>query len=83
MDRKLGRNKGDSEELITFVKDRPGHDKRYAIDASKINSELRWRPSVTFEEGIEETIDWYLKNDKWLENVTNGDYQKYYLKQYK
>lgn len=83
MDRKLGRAQGESEELITFVKDRPGHDKRYAIDASKINSELGWRPSVTFEEGIEETIDWYLKNDKWLENVTTGDYQKYYLKQYK
>ncbi|MCM8570497.1 dTDP-glucose 4,6-dehydratase [Gramella jeungdoensis] len=83
MDRKLGRNRGESEELITFVKDRPGHDKRYAIDASKINSELGWRPSVTFEEGIEETIDWYLKNEKWLVNVTTGDYQKYYLKQYK
>lgn len=83
MDRKLGRSQGESAELITFVKDRPGHDKRYAIDASKINSELGWRPSVTFEEGIEETIDWYLKNEKWLENVTTGDYQKYYLKQYK
>jgi dTDP-glucose 4,6-dehydratase len=65
------------------VKDRPGHDKRYAIDASKINKELGWAPSVTFEEGLEKTIDWYLDNQEWLENVTSGDYQKYYSLQYK
>lgn len=82
MDEKLGREKGTSEKLITFVKDRPGHDLRYAIDASKINSELGWKPSVTFEEGLSKTIDWFLENKEWLENVTSGDYQKYYDKQY-
>ena len=82
MDRKLGRNEGESLSLITYVKDRPGHDKRYAIDATKINKELGWQPSVTFEEGLEETIDWYLNNSEWLENVTNGSYQKYYEQQY-
>ncbi|MFM2229255.1 MAG: dTDP-glucose 4,6-dehydratase [Bacteroidota bacterium] len=83
MDRKLERNPGTSEELITFVKDRPGHDLRYAIDASKINSELGWKPSVTFEEGLEQTVDWYLANENWLKNVTSGAYQKYYENQYK
>ena len=83
MDNKLNRPEGKSAELITFVKDRPGHDLRYAIDASKINKELGWKPSVTFEEGLEQTIDWYLENTDWLNNVTSGAYQKYYEKQYK
>ena len=83
MDKKLNRPEGKSAELITFVKDRPGHDLRYAIDASKINKELGWKPSVTFEEGLEQTIDWYLENTDWLNNVTSGAYQKYYEKQYK
>ncbi|MFT3795387.1 dTDP-glucose 4,6-dehydratase [Flavobacterium sp.] len=82
MDRKLGRNPGSSAELITYVKDRPGHDLRYAIDATKINKELGWEPSVTFEQGLERTIDWYLSNEDWLKNVTSGQYQKYYEKQY-
>lgn len=82
MDTKLGRSNGESEQLITYVKDRPGHDLRYAIDASKINKELGWKPSVTFEEGLEQTIDWYLSNTEWLNNVTSGEYQKYYEKQY-
>ncbi|MFD0834742.1 dTDP-glucose 4,6-dehydratase [Mariniflexile aquimaris] len=82
MDEKLKRPKGSSEKLITYVKDRPGHDLRYAIDASKINKELGWKPSVTFEEGLNKTIDWYLDNDDWLQNVTSGDYQLYYEKQY-
>jgi dTDP-glucose 4,6-dehydratase len=82
MDSKLGRSKGESEKLITYVKDRPGHDLRYAIDASKIKDELGWKPSVTFEEGLKETIDWYLDNTKWLENVTSGKYQEYYAAQY-
>lgn len=82
MDEKLGRPEGESARLITFVKDRPGHDLRYAIDASKINSELGWKPSVTFEEGLQQTIDWYLDNTQWLNNVTSGEYAKYYEKQY-
>jgi dTDP-glucose 4,6-dehydratase len=82
MDEKLGRNKGASQELITYVKDRPGHDLRYAIDASKINTELGWKPSVTFEEGLEKTINWYLNNEEWLQNVTSGTYKDYYKKQY-
>lgn len=82
MDEKLGRAAGTSEELITYVKDRPGHDRRYAIDANKIKNELGWEPSVTFEEGLSITIDWYLNNQEWLDNVTSGDYQKYYEKQY-
>ena len=82
MDSKLGREAGTSYRLITYVKDRPGHDLRYAIDASKINRELGWKPSVTFEQGLEKTIDWYLSNKDWLQNVTSGDYQKYYEKQY-
>ena len=82
MDEKLGRPEGESQSLITFVKDRPGHDLRYAIDASKINKELGWKPSVTFEEGLAKTIDWFLENKEWLEHVTSGDYQKYYEKQY-
>ena len=82
MDEKLGRPAGTSEALITYVKDRPGHDLRYAIDASKINKELGWKPSVTFEEGLSATIDWYLQNTEWLQHVTSGDYQKYYEEQY-
>ena len=82
MDNKLNRERGSSEKLIKFVKDRPGHDLRYAIDATKINQQLGWAPSVTFEEGLERTIDWYLANTSWLENITSGAYQEYYKKQY-
>ena len=82
MDEKLGRASGDSEKLITYVKDRPGHDRRYAIDASKIKSELGWEPSVTFEEGLAETVEWYLSNSEWLDEVTSGEYQKYYDQMY-
>ena len=82
MDKKLGRGAGESEKLITYVKDRPGHDKRYAIDASKLNQKLGWKPSVTFEEGLEKTVDWYLENEEWLKHVTSGEYQKYYTAQY-
>jgi dTDP-glucose 4,6-dehydratase len=82
LDKKLGRVEGESEKLITYVKDRAGHDLRYAIDATKIKRELGWEPSLQFEEGIEKTIDWYLENEAWLENVTSGDYQKYYEEQY-
>ena len=82
MDEKLGREKGSSEKLITYVKDRPGHDRRYAIDATKINKELGWAPSVTFEEGLAITIDWYLSNAEWLKNVTSGTYQEYYDNMY-
>ena len=82
MDEKLGRAPGTSAQLITYVKDRPGHDKRYAIDANKINKELGWSPSVTFEEGLSKTIDWYLENHEWLNHVTSGDYHNYYQKQY-
>jgi dTDP-glucose 4,6-dehydratase len=82
MDVKLERAPGTSEGLITYVKDRPGHDRRYAIDASKINRELGWEPSVTFEEGLAQTIDWYLQNEDWLKHVTSGDYQHYYQTQY-
>jgi dTDP-glucose 4,6-dehydratase len=82
MDQKLSRPEGTSQGLITYVKDRPGHDLRYAIDASKINKELGWKPSVTFEEGLEKTINWYLNNEEWLQNVTSGSYKDYYQKQY-
>jgi dTDP-glucose 4,6-dehydratase len=82
MDEKLGNSEGTSEKLITFVKDRPGHDKRYAIDASKISKALGWKPSVTFEEGLSQTIDWYLQNQEWLKHVTSGAYQEYYKLQY-
>ena len=83
MDNKLSKDFGTSQKLITYVKDRPGHDLRYAIDATKINSDLGWSPSVTFEEGLSKTIDWYLENDDWLGSVTSGNYKKYYQKQYK
>ena len=82
MDKKLGREDGESEKLITFVKDRPGHDLRYAIDATKLNKSLGWSPSVTFEEGLQITIDWFFDNQDWLNHVTSGEYQKYYDKQY-
>ena len=82
MDQKLERPEGSSEKLITFVKDRAGHDLRYAIDASKIMKELGWEPSLQFEEGLEKTVDWYLQNEEWLNNVTSGNYQDYYKKQY-
>jgi dTDP-glucose 4,6-dehydratase len=82
MDRKLGRNIGESAKLITFVKDRAGHDLRYAIDCSKLQNELGWNPSLQFEEGLEKTVDWYLANENWLNNVTSGDYRQYYENQY-
>ncbi|WP_183579067.1 dTDP-glucose 4,6-dehydratase [Mucilaginibacter sp. X5P1] len=82
MDEKLGREAGTSAKLITYVKDRPGHDLRYAIDASKINKELGWSPSVTFEEGLSATIDWFLSNKTWLNNITSGAYAHYYETQY-
>ncbi|TRZ75114.1 MAG: dTDP-glucose 4,6-dehydratase [Bacteroidetes bacterium] len=82
MDRKLNRPQGTSAQLITFVKDRAGHDLRYAIDSSKLQRELGWKPSLQFEEGLEKTVDWYLANEEWMNNITSGDYQKYYESQY-
>jgi dTDP-glucose 4,6-dehydratase len=82
MDKKLGRPDGESAKLITFVKDRPGHDLRYAIDATKLNKELGWTPSLQFEEGLEKTVDWYIGHQDWVKEVTSGDYQKYYTEQY-
>lgn len=82
MDRKLGRPEGTSLQLITYVTDRAGHDLRYAIDASKLRAELGWEPSIRFAEGFEKTVDWYLANEKWLDNVTSGSYQDYYRKMY-
>ena len=82
MDKKLNRPEGTSEKLITFVKDRAGHDMRYAIDSSKLQSELGWTPSLQFEEGLEKTVDWYLTNEEWLQNVVSGEYEKFYQKQY-
>ncbi|MFN6015873.1 MAG: dTDP-glucose 4,6-dehydratase [Flavobacteriales bacterium] len=82
MDRKLGRAEGDSEKLITFVTDRKGHDQRYAIDASKLEKDLGWTPSIKFEEGLERTVDWYLKNPEWVRKVTSGEYQSYYSNMY-
>ena len=82
MDKKLGRPEGTSEQLIQHVPDRPGHDKRYAIDATRLTNELGWKPSVTFEEGLEKTVDWYLQNEEWTKHVTSGDYQQYYDQQY-
>ncbi len=82
MDKKLNRPAGESAKLITYVKDRPGHDLRYAIDATRLNKELGWTPSLQFEEGLEKTVDWYLKNQDWVKEVTSGDYQKYYNEQY-
>ena len=82
MDDKLGRTAGTSAELITYVTDRAGHDKRYAIDATKLSTEIGWQPSVTFEEGLSKTIDWYLANQDWVAKVTSGAYQEYYEKMY-
>ena len=82
MDQKLGREQGESEKLITYVTDRAGHDLRYAIDATKLKKELEWEPSLQFEEGLDKTIDWYLANEGWMNNVTSGDYQKYYEEMY-
>lgn len=82
MDKKLGRADGESAKLITFVTDRAGHDLRYAIDSTKLQRELGWTPSLQFEEGLEKTVDWYLSNEAWLENVTSGNYQSYYEDQY-
>ncbi|MBN1252907.1 MAG: dTDP-glucose 4,6-dehydratase [Bacteroidales bacterium] len=82
LDDKLNREKGESEKLITFVKDREGHDLRYAIDFSKINKQFDWKPSLDFKTGLENTVDWYLTNKKWLENVVSGDYLNFYKKQY-
>jgi len=82
MDIALGNEAGTAEGLITYVKDRPGHDKRYAIDANKLKNELGWEPSLQFEEGLEKTIAWYLSNEEWMDNITSGDYQKYYDQQY-
>lgn len=82
MDEKLKRAEGESAKLITYVKDRAGHDLRYAIDATKLNKELGWSPSLQFEEGLEKTVDWYLHNEEWVNHVTSGDYQKFYHEQY-
>jgi dTDP-glucose 4,6-dehydratase len=82
MDQKLDRPKGSSEKLITFVKDRAGHDHRYAIDANKIKKDLNWEPSIQFEEGLEKTVDWYLANEAWIIAITSGDYRQYYKDQY-
>ena len=78
MDIALGNETGTAEGFITYVKDRPGHDKRYAIDANKLKNELGWEPSLQFEEGLAKTIAWYLENEKWMDNITSGDYQNYY-----
>ncbi|MDH6354360.1 dTDP-glucose 4,6-dehydratase [Dysgonomonas sp. PH5-45] len=83
VDRMLGRSEGESEKLITYVQDRAGHDLRYAIDSSKLKNELGWEPSLQFEEGIEKTVKWYLDNEEWLDQVTSGEYEKYYAKMYK
>ena len=82
MDKKLGRAEGESAKLITFVKDRAGHDLRYAIDSTKLQRELGWKPSLQFEEGLEKTVDWYMQNQEWMDNIINGDYKNYYEKQY-
>ena len=82
MDNKLQREPGTSEKLISYVTDRAGHDLRYAIDASKLSNDLGWKPSLQFEEGLEKTVDWYLNNEDWLNNITSGDYKKYYDNQY-
>ncbi|RZJ83250.1 MAG: dTDP-glucose 4,6-dehydratase, partial [Chryseobacterium sp.] len=82
MDQKLGREAGESAKLITYVTDRAGHDLRYAIDSSKLQNQLDWVPSLQFEEGLAKTVDWYLQNEDWLNNVTSGNYQSYYNKQY-
>ena len=82
MDEKLGREAGTSEKLITYVTDRAGHDLRYAIDSTKLQNELGWKPSLQFEEGLAKTVEWFLANEEWLNNVTSGNYKTYYDKQY-
>ena len=82
VDRLLGRNVGEDMDLITFVTDRLGHDARYAIDSSKLQKELGWEPSLQFEEGIEKTVRWYLDNQEWMDNITSGEYEKYYEEMY-
>ncbi len=82
MDNRLGRPAGTSEKLITYVKDRPGHDLRYAIDSSKLQDELGWKPIPDFGEGLGKTVDWYLANTQWLERIISGDYEKYYDRMY-
>ena len=82
VDKALGRNEGQSLNLITYVTDRQGHDLRYAIDSSRLKNELGWEPSLRFEEGLEKTVRWYLDNEEWLREVTSGDYQQYYEKMY-
>ena len=82
LDGRLGRAAGENRTLITFVKDRPGHDRRYAIDASRLQADLGWGPAYTFEQGIAETIDWYLANQEWVTEVTSGAYREYYTRQY-
>ena len=83
VDRILGNPEGSSEDLITYVTDRAGHDLRYAIDSTKLQRELGWEPSLQFEEGIEKTVRWYLNNQEWMDNITSGDYEKYYDEMYK
>jgi dTDP-glucose 4,6-dehydratase len=82
LDSRIGRKPGENRQLITFVKDRPGHDRRYAIDASRLKNDLGWEPDYTFENGIAETIDWYLEHQEWVTDVTSGAYRDYYLQQY-
>jgi dTDP-glucose 4,6-dehydratase len=82
VDRLLGREEGASDKLITYVTDRAGHDLRYAIDSTKLKDELGWEPSLQFEEGIEKTVQWYLENKEWMDNITSGDYKKYYQEMY-
>ena len=82
VDRLLGRKEGEDLNLITYVTDRKGHDMRYAIDSTKLQKELGWEPSLQFEEGIEKTVKWYLDNQEWLNNITNGEYEKYYEQMY-
>lgn len=82
MDEKLGRASGISEQLITYVKDRAGHDFRYAIDATRLHEELGWKPSITFEEGLRNTVQWYLDNQDWVQEVVSGSYQDYYRNMY-
>ena len=83
VDRLLGRQEGEDMDLITYVTDRKGHDMRYAIDSSKLQRELGWEPSLQFEEGIEKTVRWYLENQEWMDNITSGEYEKYYEEMYK
>ncbi len=83
VDSKLGRKEGESKKLIEYIKDRPGHDRRYAIDSTKLKSQLNWKVETNFDRGLEKTVSWYLENKEWMDNVTSGEYLKYYEKQYK